>query len=261
MNRARCSAALATLSALVLSPTLAACGVSASGDFDGVAFVPGGSAFAVVDRHTLVPSGGSLIAVQRSDAQQRVHILLTGAITRIDDEWRHLSAQRLLSSKKDLATLDGLLLTDIPIARVDNGEDLEVQLDETGRRGDGEFGVELVVGLPAADRVADQGLGADVSVKILFDDVDVSQARGGHVGARVEIKRDRSTEQDGEVATGEVTLTFSAPVAPERVAKSNLSLAAPVMRCAATVGPEGAGRCRGEPPDPFADASGTLVEP
>jgi hypothetical protein len=254
-------AARLALIALCALPAAAGCGVSSGGDFDGVGFLPNRTAFAVVDRHTLLPSGGSLIAVQRTPEQQKLHLLLTGALASPDEDWRHLTAERLLQMKKDFATLDGLLIRDIPLSSVVAGEDVELRLFEGGRRGSGEFDVEVVVGLPDAESVREQGLGADVNVKVLFDDVDVAQARGGHVSARVEIKRERADGQDGEVATGEVTLGFTAEVAPERVAKSNLSIVGPVMRCAATVGPEAAGGCRDEPPDPFADASGTLVEP
>jgi hypothetical protein len=239
----------------------AGCGVSSSGDFDGVPFAPSTTAFAVADRHDLIGSGGSLIAVKRSETQQRLHVFLSAAALDAGVDWRHLTAERLLNLKKEVATVDGLLLTDLPVQAALAGEDLEVTLDETGRRGAGDFGVEMVVGLPSDELVAEQSFGADVSVKVLFDDV-VVEPRGGHVGARVEIKRERAEDQpEGEVATGEVTLTFTAPIAPERMSKSNLSLIAPVMRCAAEAGPAAAGRCRDEPPDPFVDATGTLVEP
>lgn len=56
-------------------------------------------------------------------------------------------------------------------------------------------------------------------------------------------------------------MTFNAPLVRERLGKSNLSLLAPVMRCAAASGPVRAGTCRDEPPLPYVDASGTLTGP
>lgn len=247
--------------AALLFVGLAGCGVSSAGDFDGVPFAPTGTAFAVADRHELIGSGGSLLAVKRSDTAQRLHIFLSEAVLNPGEDWRRLTAERLLNLKKDVATQDGLLLTDIPLAAALAGEDVELTLDATGRRGEGDFRAEMVVGLPRDELVAEQGFGADVSVKVLFDDV-VVEPRSGHVGVRVEIKRERADDQpEGQVATGEVTLTFTAPLVPERMGKSNLTIVAPVMRCAATAGPTAAGRCRDEPPDPFTDATGTLVEP
>lgn len=237
------------------------CDVSSSGDFNNVRFTPVGTVFAVADRHDLVASGGSLIAVKRSEEQQSLSLFLSGAVLNANEDWRQLTAERLLRMRKDLATLDGLLLSGIPMAAALAGDDVELRLVGSGREGEGTFDVAMVVELPGSEVVDEQGFGADVNIKVLFDDA-VVEPRGGQISARVEIKRERADFQtSGEVATGEVTLGFSAPIVPERIGKSNLSLAAPVMRCAAAAGPASAGRCRNEPPDPFAGATGTLVEP
>jgi hypothetical protein len=239
---------------------LAGCGASSLGSFDGVGFNPSGTVFAVADRHELVASGGSFLAVRRGESAQRIHLFLSGALLSPDEEWRRQPASELLSFKKDLATLDGLLLENIPAPAALAGDDLEVQLDESGRQGSGDFDAHLVVGLPPEPVLEDQGLGADVSIKVLFDDV-VIEPRGGHVNGRIEVKRGRAEGQSGEVATGEVTVTFQAPLAPERLGKSNLSLGAPVMRCAAAAGPVRAGGCRDTTSDPYVDATGTLETP
>jgi len=246
---------------LVLAFGLGGCDVSSTGDFNNVRFIPVGTVFAVADRHDLVASGGSLIAVKRSDQQQRLHLFLSGAVTNPDDDWRQLTAEHLLRLRKDVATSDGLLLSNIPMAAALAGDDVELRLVGEGRSGEGAFAVAMVVELPDNEVVREQGFGADVNIKVLFDDVLV-EPRGGHISARVEIKRERADFQpEGEVATGEVTLGFTAPLVPERLGKSNLSLVAPVMRCAAAAGPSSAGRCRNEPPDPFVGATGTLTEP
>lgn len=238
----------------------AGCGTDVDGDFDGVAFVPAPTAFAVADRHDLVRSGGSYLAVRRADENMRLDLVLTGASVSPEEEWRRYPADRLLSLKKELATLDGVHVRGVPLTRVAAGEDVELRLDEQQGDGQGDFEVSLVAGLPPDEEVAEQGLGSDVNVKLLFDSAEITP-RGGHVAGRLEIKRARAEGQNGEVATGEVTITFTAPIVPERLGKSNLSLLTPVMRCAAAAGPVRAGVCRDEPPLPYVDASGTLSGP
>lgn len=244
---------------LALLALAAGCGFSAEGDFEGVPFSPGSLVFGVADRHDLLRTGGSLIAVRRGDEQQRLTLVFSAASAPTDEDWRLWPADRLLSFKKELAVTDGLLLSGIPLTRAKPGESLEVVLDESGRRGRGAFQAELVAGLPTSERVAEQGLGSDVSVKILFDAVTV-EPRSGSVSGRVEIKRARGEEQGGEVATGEVTLHFTAPLVRERLGKANLTVLEPVMRCAAEMGPVRAGLCRDEPADRFLDASWPLAE-
>jgi hypothetical protein len=245
--------ALAALLALA-----AGCALQSEGDFEGVPFSPHRLVFGVADRHDLLPSGGSLTAVRRGEEQQRLTLLFSAAAAPTDEDWRLWSAARLLTFKKDLAVSDGLLLSDIPVSRVQEGASLELFLDESGRQGRGAFGADLVVALPASERVAKTGLGADVSVKLLFDSVRI-EPRSGSVSGRVELKRARGPRQEGEVATGEVTLHFTAPLLPERLGKANLTVASPVLRCAAAMGPSLAGLCKDEPADPFLDASWPLA--
>lgn len=246
---------------LVALLTSAGCGTGVEGDFDGVAFLPTPLAFAVADRHDLVRSGGTYLAVRRADENMKLDLVLTGATASPEDEWRRYPADRLLSLKKELATLDGLHLVGIPLSRVADGETVEATLDERADISEGDFDVSLVVAAPREDdALSFQGLGGVVAVKVTFDTADVGP-RGGRVTGVVEVKRSRAEGQDGEIATGEVTLSFTAALVPERLGKSNLSLLAPVMACAAEVGPVRAGACRDEPPLPFVDASGTLTGP
>lgn len=243
--------------ALVLLSLLGACGpVATSGDFDGVRFAPDRLVLAVADRHDIVESGGSLLAVQRAEERQTLTLALSGAPADPLEEWRRLPADQRLFLKKELATKDGVLLRGIPFSAAKPGENLEVKLSEDGRTGTGAFEAFLVVGLPLAEQVASQSLGADVNVKVLFDDVSIGPS--GYVSGRIEVKRARADGQEGEVATGEVTISFSAPLVPERLGKANLALLAPVMACAAAVGPSRAGICRDEPQEPVVDAGETL---
>ncbi len=262
MNKLRRASARLPAAA-VLSAALVgglACGTSVEGTFQGVSFVPAPTAFTVADRHDLVRSGGSFLAVRRADENMRLDIVLTGAGAAPDEEWRRYPADRLLSLKKDLATLDGVHLRGIPLARAVAGDEVELHQDAAGNLSGDDFELSLVAALPDDEAVAAQGLGADVNVKLLFDAVDVTP-RGGVIVGRLEIKRERAEGQVGEVATGEVTIGFTAPIVPERLGKSNLSLLTPVMACAAAAGPVRAGACRDEPPLPYVDASGTLSGP
>lgn len=245
--------------ALAVLGVAAGCGTSVEGDFDGVPFLPAPTAFAVADRHDLVGTGGTVIAVRRADENMRLDLILTGAALAPDEDWRRYPAERLLSMKKDLATLDGVHVKGIPLSRALALEDVEAHIAPDGAVA-GDFDVSLVVELPEDERVSLQGLGADVHVKVVFDTVEVTP-RGGVITGLLEVKRARAEGQEGEVATGEVTARFTAPLAPERLGKSNLSLLAPVMACAAAAGPVRAGACRDEPPLPYVDASGTLTGP
>lgn len=175
--------------AFVAGGVAVGCGTNVEGDFQGVAFIPAPSAFAVADRHDLVASGGSYLAVRRADENMRLDLVLTGATVVADEEWRRYPADRLLSLKKELATRDGIHLRGIPLSRVAAGEELELHLDDRSGSGQGDFQVSLVVGLPPAEEVEAQGLGAEVDLKLLIDSAEVTP-HGGHVAGRVEMQRD-----------------------------------------------------------------------
>jgi hypothetical protein len=238
---------------------LAACGgVTSTGSFDGVTFTPGPLAFAVVDRHDITPSGGSYLAVQREESAMTLSIVLSGAMATATDSWRDYPAERLLSLKKELATLDGLHLHAIPLTRVVAGESLERRGVPGTEDAVEELQADVVVALPDAANVERQGLGADIAVKLTFDRVDLSQ--GGVISGVIELKRARAEGQSGEVATGELSVHFSAPVVTERLGKANLSVVAPVMACAAALGPVRAGSCRDEEALPIVLSSGPLSD-
>ena len=87
-----------------------------TGDFDGVAWAPMTTQFAVADRHQIIESQGVLQATQRPEAAQSMTLLLTGALANPHFEWRRSTSRTLLTLRQDLATTDGLLLYDIPLS-------------------------------------------------------------------------------------------------------------------------------------------------
>jgi hypothetical protein len=236
--------------------SLSACVIS-TGDFDGIGFWPGTSSFAVADRNDLTWVNKSLVATGRAETQKSATLYMSAASADVEMEWRHFSTQTLLQLKKDLALQDGLLWTGIPLSEVVSGAKFEVQLDDTGRVYEEGSQVHMVLGPPSAKEVEDQGFGNLVELILQID--DATTRPGGQIVGSLEIKRGRGEDQDGEVATGEVTIAFRIPVIAERLGKSNLSIAGPIMRCAARNGPTGAGNCRHEEPDGYLGATGLVT--
>lgn len=234
-------------------------GVTSTGSFDGVTFAPGPLAFAVVDRHDITPSGGSYIAVSRDESAMLLSLVLSGATADAAESWRDYPAERLLSLKKELATLDGLHLHEIPLAEVVEGESVELRGAPGAEGSVAELAADVVVALPDVAQVERQGLGADIAVKLSFERVELTP--GGVIAGVVELKRARAEGQNGEVATGEVSVQFTAPVVAERLGKSNLAILAPVMGCAAALGPVRAGSCRDEESLPTVPSAVPLSEP
>ena len=225
-----------------------------SGAFDGVPFVPLSTTFAVADRHDLVRVGSGLQASLKPESQRTLTLLFTGARVSERIEWRRLRASDLLELRRALATEDGLLLTGLSIAEAVAGARFQYRplTDE-----EAPFEIALVT---RADPFAeiDQSYGTDIEYTLTID--DVTPEAGGTIVGSLDIQRSRGPGQgDGEVATGEVTLTFALPVVAERRGKSNLSLAIPIMRCAAQAGATRAAACRDAPPLEFLDATGVVT--
>lgn len=233
------------------------CGAVAGGDFDGVPFAPTATSFAVLDRHDFLVSDGSVQAVRRSDAGMKLHLFLTGASLEPEEHWASLPAARVLDTKHRLSTTDGLVITDVPLARALAGESLEIELSDEGATGTGAFDAALVVGTDSAEALGPRGFGDLVSVRLELESID-APARGGFVIGRLEVKRARAPGQSGELATGEVTIDLRLPAVPERLGEANLALARPVMACAAQRGPDRAGGCRDVEADPYVDETGVV---
>lgn len=239
----RCSVvALTLLSAL--PSTISCAEIQAEGSFDGVPFQPDQTVLAVVDQTDVVVLDGTPVAVLRNAGEERLTLLLSGAFAVPGDDWLRLDSAARLELKHRLATSDGIFLENIPLAEAAGGEPLSVPLGEEGRVGQGAFAAYLVIGRPEREDVAAQGLGSRVEVELRLDPMPADDQ--SRISGEVEIKRGRGDAQEGEVATGSVTLRFSAAPVPERRGESNLQLARPVVLCAAEAGPVRAGRCRSE---------------
>lgn len=237
------------------------CGIDVVGDFDGVPFRPIESHFAISDRHDLLETGGTLVPVLRAENDRRIHLFFTAVEVDGNEDWRHFSADRLLTLKKELVSEDGLLLRNLPMAKLLAGETVSLSVAEHEgnflQKNSGEE-MAMVVGTPAAELVAEQGLGADVQIKVSLT-LEKEPIAGESASGKIEIKRNRADGQSGEVATGLVTLSFTTHFQPERLGKSNLSLIAPAMNCAARVGAPSAGACRDEAPEKFIDETGPIT--
>ncbi len=250
----------------VMCSSLAACDFSSTGDFDGVAFRPGATVFAVHDRHTFQTAGGETVAIRRPDADLGVTLVFTDVSLDPNAEWRRYRASHLLEIKKDLAVKDGLLIENLPLSELSVGDDVEFTFDGNTRAlaqpatntPFGQTRISIVSALPEGDVANDQGFGSALTMQLTFDTLDVGPSRGT-VAGRIDIKRDRGEGQEGEVATGQVTLQFTAAVENERVGKANLAHLAPVMRCAAERGPSRAGGCRDEAPEAIIDETTTIL--
>jgi len=235
------------LSALFFLGGLPGCNGSVSGDFDGLGWSPTFTSFAVADRHELLELGGTLQATQRPDSQKRLTLLFSGALANPNEDWRWYRSQSLLSLRKDLATLDGLLLYDLPLAEVEPGAEFELALN-TGTPGEPrDFKAAVLSNTNQAIATTDQSFGTALEMKLEIADAD--PRAHGYVAGTFELTRSRGEEQEGEVATGEVILTFQVPVVAERRGKANLAIARPIMVCAGEVGPTRASSCADEPPE------------
>lgn len=238
-----------------LSGLTASCGVWVSGDFDGVPYLPDTSVLAIADRHDLLVRDGAAMPVLKNRGSQRLHLVLTGARVDPGDDWLRYPTNRLLDLQRSLSTRDGLLLKNLSLDRFGDGDTLRAVLDNGAVTGD--FDIAVAATLPEEALVAEQGLGTRLTVTVVPRGLD-ARPRGGSLALDVEIKRERESGQDGEVATGTVNLSFSAGFLPERLGEANLAVAEPILRCMAEVGPSIASVCRDESPLPYVDATGSV---
>lgn len=234
---------------------LGGCGVSVRGDFDGVTFTPDSALLAVADRHDMLLWNGAVVPVLKSDVGQSLHILLTAARVDVEKDWRRSTAQTLLEIQREIATSDGLLLTDIPLASFERGDTMSAVVERGVVRGD--FHVAVGAERPSEATVADQGLGTKLRITLSPRGLDV-RARGGSISAEVEIQREREAGQPGDIATGNVQLSFSTSLQPERLGESNLTVAAPILDCMQELGPARGAACKDERPLPYVDETGRV---
>lgn len=247
--------------ALALVAMLLAGCVQVAGTFDDIPWSPTVTRFAVADRHTFVEVNGSLQAVQRPDPQKTVTLLFTSAWANPDEEWRRYDIDALHVLRRDLATTDGLLLWDLPASALEPGAELRTHVNTGLADEPRDFSAAVVVSADVALTETSQGLGNALEMTLLVDEAD-PRAHGFITGS-FELKRSRGADQEGEIATGAVTLGFSIPVVAERRGKANLALAVPVMACAAERGPSRAASCVSEAPLSVLDETSTIsgIEP
>jgi hypothetical protein len=203
----------------------------------------------------LLDRGGAVVPVKKNDATQGLTILLTSARVDVNSDWRSVPEDTLLEMKRDLATSDGILLRNIPLADFDGGKALSAQFDNGIVAGD--FDLAVASALPTADQLKVRGLGAKLNVTIEPRGAD-AKPHGGGMSASIEVQRQREAGQDGDVATGTVNLEFSAGFLAERLGESNVSVAAPVLACAMKLGPARAGECRSVPQEAIVDETGVV---
>jgi hypothetical protein len=240
---------------------LDACGVSVEGDFQGVRWTPDGTVLAVANLHDVVERDGAIIAVARDADVQTLEIALTGALLDPRTDWRRLPTAELLEVQRRVATVDGLLLTGVPLATVEEGDKLRAAFDPTDAEGaaEGDFSFAVAAALPPElPPEDDQGLGARVSVTVTPRSLDVADDGSGGLGLDIEVKRERAAGQGGEVATGTVTLHVEATLTPERLGEANLGVIAPILSCMAASGPARAAACHDEAPLSYIDETGAV---
>lgn len=212
------------------------------GSFDGVSFKPDRTQMAVLNVHPDDTPLRSDLRIPQEESAQTLSLLFSGARFNPMADWSRADAATRAELAQSWSLHDGLLLENIPLDRVKTGEVLSVVMDESGRIGVGEFTAWWILALPDDAQIAKQGIGAKSEIQIRFERVNLES--GGLLEGRIELKRSRAERQaDGEIATGEITLHFSVARMPEALGESNLALARPVFRCAATLGPTRAGAC------------------
>lgn len=242
--------AAAVLHAVLHAVLGSACAVQTQGSFDDVPFAPGATAVAILDAHDVIERAGGLTPVERPDADKRVHLWLSGADLPEGDDWRHLADERLLDVKKDLARNDLLVLRDLPLERLADGDAVTANNDA----GDFSFAIgQKSVG----DDVVGEGLGSRVTVTVEPGRVEQEGPRFGTFEAVVTVERERGVGQPAnDVATGTVTFTIGLGFAPERLAEANFAFVAPIAACAQARGPGAASGCDDVDREPIIDETG-----
>jgi hypothetical protein len=245
MKRAR-----RALTALLPLLFASAC-LNAQGSFEELAWSPTASSFALADRHDLVVSRGTVVATRRAEGDQRLTLFFSGASVQANDHWRGYSFTRLLELRRELSTRDALLIDGVPLEDVAPGASFVLEWTGSGRITGQTFDAAMVIRPQVATTADSSPIGERSTITLTIDDADAKA--GGFVSGTVEVTRARSDDQEDDVATGTVTLTFNVPVVAERRGKSNLAIARPILVCAAEKGPTRSAGCRDAEPEPELD--------
>ena len=233
------------------------CAVGVDGSFGDLPFLPTGTAVAILEENDVLVREGTILPVARHRRQKRIDLWMTSEQLDPSDDWNAYDAARLADVRTRLASSDLLVVQGLGYDALGDGDTLRA-LDDDGRAsGDFSFSLSHRALDDASLPLVRSGLGARVRVEATAERVDDGDPRGGSVRVALEVARERAAGQPvGDLVTGEVTLTLDLPFAPERLARSNLAIVAPIARCAAEAGPLASGVCADEPALPVADASG-----
>ncbi|MFH1812019.1 MAG: hypothetical protein ABIJ09_24990 [Pseudomonadota bacterium] len=193
--------------------------VSVDGSFGPERFEPTGTVFAVVDAHVEVddPTGG--IRVEER-AVKTVVVFLCQAALDPDVDWAGLPGREILGLQETVRRGDRVLVRDLALTQLEPG----ARLEASAQRAD--FGF---VALPGTEPVGADDSYAQVRplgrvVKAAFVVEEAELREGGHLRASLTLARERAGDQPANTATGQVTLTFDAPILGERIGESNLSI-------------------------------------
>jgi hypothetical protein len=233
------------------------CAVTVDGGFGELLFAPTTTAVAILEENDVLARNGTVLPVALNRPQKQVHLWLSSEQFDPADDWRSYDGARLAELRTRLALSDLLVVQGLDYDALGDGDTLRARDDDGRASGDFTFSLSHRA-LDERDLpLLKNGLGARVSASATAERVDDGEPRGGSVRVTIELERERAAGQPaGDLVTGEVTLTVDLPFAPERLARSNLGLVAPIAACAAAAGPSSSGACADEPASPVADAGG-----
>ncbi len=237
--------------------TSSGCAVGVDGSFGDLPFVPTGTAVAILEENDVLVRDGTVLPVARHRRQKTIDLWLSSEQLDPSDDWNSYDGSRLADLRTRLASSDLLVVQGLDYDALGDGDTLRALNDDGRESGDFSFALAHRALGAAELPLAHSGLGARARVDATADRVDDGDPRGGSIHVTLDVARERAAGQPaGDLVTGEVTLTVDLPFAPERLARSNLAIVAPIARCAAAAGPLASGACADEPALPVADASG-----
>jgi hypothetical protein len=231
------------------------CGINVEGDFKGIPFTPDATTLVFANRHELLVRDGAVIPVKKNKSAQTIDVFLSAAYVDVTEDWRTLPSSELLEYKRQIAKNDSLVLQGLRLGDFEQRDPLKATLAQGELEGDFDFAVGQSA--PADDLVAEQGLGARVTVTVTPKELEV-EPRGGDIAMEIEVKREREAGQRGDVATGTVTISFSSGLYAERLSDANFGVAAPIVYCMQERGPDQTGACRNVAPFATVDETGPV---
>lgn len=252
-----------------------ACNVFVDGTFADVPFSPAGAGFALVDHTIFVEQNGIVRPVVVEENERTASIFLTGARASIRDDWRFLDPLVSADMQKEMALRDGVLIEQIPI-QLARSHTLRLDLDaENGRINT--TGARIVTESPLNTELPDTQGGEDAvlseteqtllasvraSMAVALPDTNLLRGRSlaektsidirlleppndappEWLEAKLIITRERSADDAEDACTGSINIRLNSQIV-EPLAESNYGFAAPIVHCAALLGPEASGDC------------------